>query len=314
MANKWLNALIVFLVLLVFGWARMGYEQALSVEMRQQKLLPASMSLSSRAELKQKGLAATFGSLRPTLAAIMSVTSTQYHLSREWDELEQQYQDIVLLDPGNVNYWDLGSWHIGTNASVSSKENIDLPPLEREIRFNEYLNRGSAFLDQGIEMNPQEWRLPLLKARMWSNPHLKPDLPLVVSTLEKALEYPGIPQRERDRMERMIFYALFKMPGQSQQAYDQAYKLWQEGDRQHFPSVLSRLYVLQNNPSVHIKERLSLEDIYGSKKSAYKNLRNFWIGKADSDVSYGVESALRTLEEELGVRNDMRLFPNGPLK
>lgn len=314
MANKWLNTLVVILVLLAFGWVRMGYEQKLTVEMREQKLLPASMSLDSRAELKQKGLAATFGSLRPTLAAIMSVTATQYHFSRDWGKLEKQYRDIVLLDPGNVNYWDIGSWHIGTNASVSSKENLSYPPIERQLLFDEYLNRGSAFLDQGIEMNPEEWRLPLLKARMWNNPHLKPNYPLVVSTLRKALTYPGVPQRDRDRMERMVFYALFQIPGESQEAYDQAYKLWQAGDKQHFPSVLSRLYILQNNPSVKIQKRLSLQELYGDKKNAYKNLRNFWIGKSESDVTYGVESTLRALEDELGVRNDMRIFPHGPLK
>ena len=196
MANKWLNAVIVICVLLAFGWWRMGYESALSSEMRERELLPAPMSLDTRASLKQKGLASTFGSLRPTLAAIMSLTATQYHVDSDWENLEREYKDIVLLDPGNVNYWDLGSWHIGTNAAVSSKENTDYPPLKRQAMFEDYVHKGSDFLDQGILMSPKEWRLPFLKARMWANVHLIPDHELVLKTLRQALEYDNVPQME----------------------------------------------------------------------------------------------------------------------
>ena len=63
---------------------------------------------------------------------------------------------------------------------------------------------------------------------------------------------------KRKMMERMVLYTLARIPGKSQEAYDQAYQLWSEGDSQHYPSVLSRLFILQNNPSVKIKRRLSL--------------------------------------------------------
>jgi len=283
----WVQVLVVFVVLIVFGALRMRFEEGLTRDLRDKKLLAPKLGMTERGMLDQKGFAAAFGSVRPVWAAMKSLGATGYHSEADWISLEEAYNEIVVLDPRNVNYWDVGSWHLAYNASSSSLDNESLPPLKREVLFRRYIEKGSAFLDRGIEANPEEWRLPVLKARLWSSEFRIENYPLVVDTLVKAL---------------------LTIPERRQEAYEMGYELWKEGRRQHFPSLMNGFFVLQLDPDLDLKERVSLKQIYGDEVSAYKSLRNYWKRQAEGTPMKGLENVMRDMEERLGVRADSRLF------
>lgn len=307
--GQWGKGLVVLVVLGLFGQVRMGFEAELTREMREGKLLTPSLGMEQREMLDQKGFAAAFGSVRPVWAAMKSLGSTKYHVAGEWDELEEAYGEIVVLDPRNYNYWDVGSWHLAYNASSASLEDVGLPPLQRRALFRDYIEKGSAFLDRGIEANPEEWRLYVLKARLWSSQFRILDYPLVVDTLREALKVEGIPAGERASMERMVFYSLLRIPERRQEAWDVGVRLMRKGESRRFPSLMNGVFVLGLDPTI-VKggEVWGVDEVYGGEREAYKNLRNYWRGREEGVPTRGLERLLRKMEVELGVREDSRLF------
>lgn len=307
--GQWGKGLVVLVVLALFGQWRLGYESRLSGEMREGKLLAPSLGMADRGMLDQKGFAAAFGSVRPVWAAMKALGAARYHVEGDWEALEESYDEIVVLDPRNVSYWDVGSWHLAYNASSASLDDVGLPPLQRRALFRDYIEKGSAFLDRGIAANPDEWRLYVLKARLWSSEFRILDYPLVVDTLRDALEVEGTPASDRDSMKRMIFYSLLRIPERRQEAYDVGVRLMAEGRRQRFPSLMNGVFVLGLDPTIAKGDRvLGMVEIYGGEREAYKNLRNYWRGRGEGTPTRGLERLLRGMEVELGVTEDSRLF------
>lgn len=307
MRSTWINGIVILLVLMVTGWLRMPYEQALTKEMQEKRLLPPHFDLQTRAALKQKSFAATFGSFRPTLAAVMAVATTNYHSAQQWEEIERAYEEIVLLDPHNEHYWNMGAWHMAYNAAAYYQQDDSLSLLERGQRFREYIQKGSEFLDRGIATNPDGWLLRAEKARLWASPHRIRDFPLVNRTFKELLQKAQITQQQRDSFRRELLYSLLRTPGCEQEAYELAIKLFAEGEHQHFPSLLNALTALQLDPKVKVGNRLELTQIYGDKISAYKHLRNYLKAADGYAPLYGIRSVLIELEEELGIQETMRM-------
>ena len=134
------NIAVILLVLAITGKIRMPIEQKLAEELHAHKLVPPRLSLKERSRLKQKAFVATYGSLRPTIAAFMSSASVSLHSNQEWGKIEKQYEEVILLDPYNYFYWETASWHMASNAAGDIKNNSGLKNITQKRIFEKYIH------------------------------------------------------------------------------------------------------------------------------------------------------------------------------
>ena len=315
MKKPWINSIIILSVLLITGYARLSFEQKLNEEMLELKLIPKSYDMDTRIALKQKSFAAGIGSLRPTIAAFMNVSASNDHSKQDWQSLESKFNDIVLLDPHNPYYWETGSWHLVSNASASSRDDEELPEVTRRKLYRQYINKGTEFIDRGIQMNPDSWQIASLKAKRYANKYRLPDFDKAADEYLKLSKMPNVPSFRRDLFKRKALYCLAKVPDKHQEAYDLAYKLYQDPNNR-VPSLLNALWIGQSHPLNKVKHRYSLLDIYKTQNRAYKWLRVKWIGsiRHKDEAMYGVEKTIRGLEQILLIPQPNRVFPTQALK
>lgn len=290
-----LKFLVVLSVIACVGWLRLPYEQRLSEELTEAQLLSPSFDRESRASLSQKGFVASFGSLRPMLAALTALSTTKYHGDSDWENLEQAIETTVLLDPNNSYYWDLGAWHLGYNASSSSLENKQLAALQRKALFKQYIHKGDALYARGIAANPKDVHLRLERARLWSSRHKIEDYPKVAQLLQQTLDECELSSTQRSRIRSDLFYTLLRIPERLNEAYALGRDLYRESPRNRFPSLLNGLCALQMHPRVRVEQPLTMFQLYGSKDQALKHLTNYMNDSDGYKPRYGVQDLLDRL-------------------
>ena len=311
--KRLLNIVVILAVLGVTGWLKMPYEQKLSEELHALKLVPPRLSLKDRSKLKQKAFIATYGSLRPTIAAFMSVRTTRYHSDQEWDKIENSFDEIVLLDPYNYYYWETASWHMALNAAVDQQEDKSLSEVGKDQVFKKYIKKGKDIIDRAIEINPGDWRYLNLKARLESNRYRNPDYTAAVETYRELLAIPNLADHIVRSTKLSIQHCMQHLPEWHQKSYDHALELFEKGQRYRVPTVQNEILIGQNHPLNVISHRLSLSEIYGSDKEAYTDLKIKWQRRKLGQKPYGVEYSIQELENRLKIPQATRVFPHRPL-
>lgn len=306
------NIIVILCVLGVVGWLKMPYEQKLSDELHALKLVPPRLSLEDRSRLKQKAFVATYGSLRPTIAAFMSVRTSRYHSDQEWDKIEESFEEIVLLDPYNFYYWDQASWHMASNAASDRQQDKTLTEVGKKQVFQKYIQKGKDIINKGIKVNPGDWRYLNLRAKLESNRYRNPDYSAAYSTYKEILALTNLPFNIRRRIKIEFMHNMQQLPERHQEAYDYALSLYNEGRIYRSPVVLNEIFIGQNHPLNQVTKKLSLKEIYGSDKNAYERLKMKWQRKALGQKPYGVESVIKTLETQFNIPQTKRVFPNAP--
>lgn len=314
MKQNIINLIVIISVLAISGQILMPHEQKLSEELLENQLIPQRLDLESRLALKQKGFASGFGSLRPTIAAFLFLAASNDHADQDWIGLEEKFQDIVMLDPHNPYYWDQASWHLISNASSDNLNNEEIPFLTRYKLYQEYIDKGEAIIAKGIELNPNSRSINKLSPKHYSSKFRRPNYAKAVDEYARVAQMEGFKEGDRLFMLRARVYSLNKLPERHQEAYDSALKLFHENPRNHLPALLTTVFVGQNHPLNKVDKKYTLEEIFGSKRDAYKALKIQWKYKNPLESRYGIETTLRQLENELRVKQDKRLFPLGPLK
>ena len=311
--NRLINIVVILAVLGVTGWLRMPYEQKLSKELHELKLVPPRLSLQDRSRLKQKAFIATYGSLRPTIAAFMSVRTTRYHSDQEWDKIENSFEEIVLLDPYNYYYWDMASWHMALNAAIDKQGDKILTEVGKDQVFRKYIKKGHDIIDRAIVVNPGDWRYLNLKGRLESNRYRNPNYTAAVETYRELLEIPDLADHIMRSTRITIQYCMQQLPERHQESYDHAVELFEKGESYQVPTIQHEILIGQNHPLNVISNRLSLSEIYGSDKEAYTDLKIKWKRRELGQKPYGVEKSIQELENRLQITQDKRVFPHKPL-
>ena len=311
--KKLLNIVVILAVLGVTGWLKMPYEQKLSEDLHALKLVPPRLSLKDRSRLKQKAFIATYGSLRPTIAAFMSVRTTNYHSDQEWDKIENSFDEIVLLDPYNLYYWDQASWHMASNAAIDKQVDESLTDVGKNQIFKKYIKKGNDILKRAVEVNPDDWRFLNLKARLESNRYRNPDYTAAIETYRELLELPELSEQIKSSTRISIQHCLQHLPERHQESYDTALELFKRGAQYRVPTVENEILIGQNHPLNEIAHRMSLSEIYRSDNRAYLILKIKWQRRKLGQKPYGVEKSIKELENRLKTPHSERVFPNTPL-
>lgn len=251
--------LVILIVLLGFGAAKLGFEDRLNQDMVNQKLLQPPLKEGTSLQLGQTGAAVALGGLRSLVASIWNFRAYLHFEDLNWIKVEESYEIITTLQPQTTHYWNTGAWHLHTNASGYYRDNEDITPFRRASMRSLYINKGAAFLEEGVRQNPDNWKLHYELARMWSDHHKIPDLERAVQHFTNTLKCETLPEYKRSQMRRFMFYNMTRVEGREQEAYDLGRGLFDESPDNHLPKLVCGLFALQN--SLNIPETARIPDL-----------------------------------------------------
>ena len=153
------NLSVVLAAVILTGLLRRPFDDRLAANMQERNLLPPPIELDTREELGQTALAIALGGLRPLAATMLNIQAHGYWEEQDWYELERSYVTIVALQPRVRYYWDTGSWHLYSNAYADYADKPGLSEGRRKRKQKEFFERGIAFLERGVQQNPQDYIL-----------------------------------------------------------------------------------------------------------------------------------------------------------
>lgn len=294
-----IQLLVIFGTLLGFGTAKLKFEDQLSQEMVQQRLIQPPLKQGTHLKLGQTSAAVTLGGLRALVAAAWNLRAFVQFENTEWVKLEQSYQVITTLQPETIHYWETGAWHLHTNAAFYYREDPDLPPFRRNALYHQYLNKGSNFLEEGARQNPNSWRLHDNLGRVWTSQHKSPDYPRALVHYENALACDSMSENRRGILERTRFYCMARIPERAEEALELGQQLFRQSRRNHLPSLINYIFALQNAVDAPAEKRISDEELYPSKQRQLQWLQYLWARRNQDFPVHGVLTKIRVLEQEL---------------
>lgn len=294
--HSFFQILVIFATLVGFGAAKLRFESRLSKTMIEQQLIQPPLKEGTSLQLGQTGAAVALGGLRSLVASIWNLRAFHHFENLDWIQLEESYGVVTTLQPQTTLYWKTGAWHLHSNASVYYNENADLSPMRRSQMRQKYIQKGSALLEEGIAQNPDNWRLHLELARLWSDNYKKTDLPRAIQHYKNTLACESLPDFERAKLQRFLFYTMTRSPEHSQEAYQLGMTLYRSSPSNHTPNLACCLFALQNLLNIDDAQRLSEKQLFPNPAQQLRWLNNYWDHKTQGYPMHGVRKAIQLLE------------------
>lgn len=286
-------------VLLVAGALRMPVEQRLTEAFREEGLLSRPLELGLREKLGQNSSAVALAGLRTLVATFTHLKVTECFSGQRWPELEKAMNTTVQLAPRGAYYWDLGGWHIGTNASTYYRSEAGLPELRARAEAKRWVAKGRDFYQRGIRNNPDDWRLRAALGNLCSDVFRFPDDELAVEAYKGAIATGNAPPQVR----RALMFAEVRVGKNPEKSLAEVRELLKD-PRNRVPTLLCIRYVLEQklHPSDDPVGRAV--EIFGSQEKALRNLGSYFLNIYERYPMEGVETAVRLLEYHQGIRPD----------
>ncbi|MEM1296232.1 MAG: hypothetical protein AAGH89_12765 [Verrucomicrobiota bacterium] len=217
---------LVTTVIILAGFARVPYENVLLKNLRSDGFLPQHQASSATEQIGVQGFIGILGGLRYMVATFFTLKANELWETQDWDDLEEKYRLVTLLQPRDAESWSTGAWHLYANASAWYRlDDRTLPEPLREPRAKEYERRGEAILRQGIKWNPHDpwlWRdLGGVYRERFKDPCATAQIYLEASKIPNAPSF----------FYRFYAYQLAKCPGEEKKAYVELMKIYEHGKR-----------------------------------------------------------------------------------
>ncbi len=299
------NLIVVAAGIAGTGYLRMPLEQKFTEDLRERKIVQPRISAESWSRMGQTSLAGAFGGLRSVMASMLSLQAHEDFEDQDWPALERKYDLITTLEPYNTFYWSHGGWHLAYNGAAWAKTNRDFSPVRRLALEKEFLEKGNAFYERGLEFMPEDEELWFERGAMWSNRYKRPDLPRAAESLKKAASF-GNPVYQR-----RYLYVIARIPGREIEAYDGAQKLLMQSPRHlRVPSFRCLFFILSTNPALPEDAlRPKLGEIFRTKEQAYRELYNYRQRVLEENFYAGqIDEVMKELIEELKVPDQWNPF------
>jgi len=238
-------------ILLLYGIVRMPMEAAFE---RKQKALHyhgATFSLDVRQRLGQLGFVAALSGFRALVADVLWLQAHSAWQRTEWGRMKVLFDTITSLQPRNVSFWDMASWHMAFNASVAAREDKNVPREALRLRAErEYWRLGEDFLLRGAANNPDRAvlyeRLGLLYREKFKDPEKG------YWAYSEAEKRPDAAQY----VHRFAAYELAKIPGREREAYELLKSLYDRGEEERLPTLEKYLRELEQKLNVPMEQRI----------------------------------------------------------
>lgn len=291
--------LVIILTLSAFGAAKLKFEDQLNRDMVDNRLIQPPLKEGTSLQIGQTGATVALGGLRSLVAAVWNMRAFLHFEDLDWIKLEQAYEVITTLQPQTTHYWETGAWHMHTNASVYYKEDPELSSFRQAALQRQYINKGSAFLEEGVRQNPDNWKLHNALARVWSDYYKLPDLNRAVTHYDNTLSCESLPDYKRAMFERFRFYTMTRVPERYEEALKEGLRLYHASPRNRTPSLSNYIFALQNALAIPDNERIPEEQLFPNKKTQLQWLQNLLNRQRQNFPIHGVEAKIEQLRREL---------------
>jgi len=307
----WQRSGIVALAILVAGVARMPVERRITSDLREAGLLHRPLELSTRDKIGQTSAAVALGGLRTLVATFLNLRAFGFFSEQQWSNVDETYRLIVDLAPRTRYYWETAAWHQAYNAAAYFQHDSSLPALRRREAWRASIQRGREILEQGIVNMPHDWSLQHQLGFLLRDPNKigafeDPDAAFSASAeaYSRASRLKGAP----GHMRRFEFYSLARVPGRESDALALGRELYNESVRNHVPTLLSVLFVLEawGNPQMdHLSRAV---EIFGGRERAVRDLELHWLRVRERFPVHGVARALEELYDSLDTPAEERVL------
>jgi len=148
-------------------------------------------------------------------------------------------------------FWDMAAWHMAWNASVAAMNDRTQPRLALRIKAQrEYFALGKDFLERGIKNNPGRPQLYESLARLYKEKYQ--DHARASEFFAKAAAIPGAPSYDK----RFSAYELSYCEGREREAYQRLRQLYDTGENERLPTLITRLKFLENKLNIAQDQRI----------------------------------------------------------
>ncbi len=256
-------------LLVAAGWALQPLVQRVQQDEQAARLQLPAPDYGQTDALSQKLALFALGGLRTFAAEMLCVDATNAWIQQDWPRARRRWEQITTLCPQRVNYWIRAARDMGTNAVAWVNSREDAGEHERALQCKEYLDAAERFLQEGIANNPQSALLWLQMGAFDEDLARRTNFSRAVEDYRRAVELGASPMYRR-----WEFYNLCRIRGREEEAWKLGRALYNE-ERHRAPSLRCLLVVLQNKLNVPEAEKLTLEQLFGSRERAMKHLRSF---------------------------------------
>ena len=303
--------MILGVAVLAFGAARMRFEAGVARDLREQRLLPNKLEVSTLDKIGQTSAAVAFGGLRTLVATFLNLRAYTFFTQRRWADVEETYNMIVDLAPHTRYYWDAGYWHQAYNAASYYINDSELSPVRRRQLWRASILTGRAFLERGIRNNPDDWVLLSDLGFLCSDPNkfiAFKDLNETFATAADSYQKAAETGQALGYIRRFRLYALARVQGREAEALTLARSMHAEGVKNHTPTFLCILFTLEahQNPDADAAE-LAVR-IFGTPEKAYAVLSLYWQRTSERFPVFGVAKAMASLEDSLNLPTEKRVL------
>ena len=246
-----IRALLVFVILMVLGAFKLPIERDLAAVHRQEHFRGVAFNLDLREKLGQLGFIAALSGFRSIVADALFIQAHVAWERTEWGRLLLLFRQITTLQPRAILFWDMAAWHMAWNASVAALNDKTQPRLALRVRAQrEYFALGKDFLERGIKNNPDRPQLYDALARLYKEKYKNHER--ASEFFAQAAALPGAPSYER----RFSAYELSYCEGREREAYDRLRRLYDKGEKERLPTLITRLKFLENKLGIPQDQRI----------------------------------------------------------
>jgi hypothetical protein len=251
--------LLVIVLLLVLGAAKLPIERNLAAQNRSASgghLRGVAFDLDLRENIGQFGFIAALSGFRSIIADILFIQAHAAWEQTQWGRLLFSLRQVTTLQPRSILFWDMAAWHMAWNASAAALNDETQPrPALRIKAQREYFALGKDFLERGIKNNPADPRLYESLARLYREKYR--DHARAAEFFGKAARLPGAASYD----ERFSAYELSYVEGREREAYEQLHRLYNAGEKQRAPTLISRLKYLEDKIDIPRDQRIPNESL-----------------------------------------------------
>src|SRR4030095_6803179 len=236
-----MRLLLALLTLIVLGTIKMPIERELATIHRREHFGGVEFNLDLREKLGQLGFIAALSGFRAIVADGLFIQAHVAWERTEWSRVLLLFRHVTTLQPRSILFWDMAAWHMAWNASVAAMNDRAQPRLALRVKAQrEYFALGKDFLERGIRNNPDRPQLYEALARLYKEKYK--DHERASEFFAKAAPLPGAPSFDR----RFSAYELSYCEGREREAYERLRQLYNEGEQERLPTLVTRLKFLEN--------------------------------------------------------------------
>jgi len=246
-----IRGLLVLVILLALGALKLPMERDLAAVHRQEHFRGVEFNLDLREKIGQLGFIAALSGFRSIVADGLFIQAHVAWERTEWGRVLLLFQHVTTLQPRALLFWDMAAWHMAWNASVAAMNDRTQPRLALRVKAQrEYFALGKDFLERGIKNNPDRPELYEALARLYKEKYK--DHERASEFFGKAAALPGA--RTYDR--RFSAYELSYCEGREREAHERLRQLYDKGEKERLPTLISRLKVLEDKLGIPQDQRI----------------------------------------------------------